>query len=103
MDITRFTLDLTGELVPVTTDDGPDHAFIPAALPPNWKLPERLWPLAAEAREYIGRLDEKGNAMRNPSLLLQPLQKREALRSSSMEGTYATAKELLLFELARDQ
>jgi Fic family protein len=37
--------------------------------------------------------------MANPSLLIHPLQKREALRSSSLEGTYATAKELLLFEL----
>ena len=100
MDINRFTPAKTGELVQVTTDDGPDFAFIPAPLPPNWKVPERLWSLVAEAREQIGRLDEKGRAMRNPSLLLDPLQKREALRSSAMEGTYATAKELLLFEIA---
>lgn len=32
-------------------------------------------------------------------MLLTPLQRREALRSSSLEGTYASAEELLLFEL----
>lgn len=100
MDITRFTPEKTGQLVPVMTDDGPDHAFIPDPLPPKWEFPVRLWPLLAEAREQLARLDEKGRTVPNPSLLLDPLQKREALRSSSIEGTYATAKELLLFELA---
>jgi len=33
----------------------------------------------------------------HPELLLRPLQTREAIRSSSLEGTYATPKELLLF------
>jgi len=37
--------------------------------------------------------------MPNHSLLLRPLQQREALRSSSMEGTYATPEELLLFQV----
>lgn len=37
--------------------------------------------------------------MKNYELLLQPLQSREALRSSSLEGTYTTAKQLLLFEI----
>jgi len=63
-------------------------------------FPVRLWPLLAEAREELARLDEKGLTVSNPSLLLEPLQKWEALRSSSIEGTYATAKELLLFELS---
>jgi Fic family protein len=100
MDITRFTSNLTGKLVPVVTDDGQDHGFIPAPLPPQWEFPARLYPLLIEARQQLARLDEKGKNMQNPSLLLQPLQKSEALRSSSLEGTYATAKELLLFELA---
>jgi Fic family protein len=100
VDVSRFTPAKTGELVPVRTDDGPDHAFVPAPLPPNWAFPPRLWPLLAEAREQLARLDEKGKTIQNPSLLLEPLRKREAVRSSSIEGTYTTAKELLLFELA---
>lgn len=99
MDTTRFTADKTGQLVRVVTEDGPDSAFIPDPLPPNWAFPARLWPLLADAREQLARLDEKGKTVPNPTLLLEPLQKREALRSSSIEGTYATAKELLLFEL----
>lgn len=103
MDTTRFSEQKTGQLVAVKTDDGPDYAFIPDPLPPNWEFPARLWPLLAQAREQLARLDEKGKTVPNPTLLLEPLQKREALRSSSIEGTYATAKELLLFELDRRQ
>ena len=100
METGRFTDDKTGQLVPVMAEDGPDHAFVPDPLPPKWEFPVRLWPLLAEAKEQLARLDEKGRTVPNPTLLLDPLQKREALRSSSIEGTYATAKELLLFELA---
>lgn len=100
MDSSRFTEAKTGELVAIVAEDGPDYAFIPDPLPPRWEFPTRLWPLLAEAREELARLDEKGRTVPNPTLLLDPLQKWEALRSSSIEGTYATAKELLLFELA---
>lgn len=100
MDPTRFTESRTGELVRITTLNGPDWAFVPEPLPPKgWYFPTRLWPLLAEAQEQLARLDEKGRTVPNPTLLLDPLQKREALRSSSLEGTYATAKELLLYEL----
>lgn len=52
-----------------------------------------------EAREALARLDGVGRYMPNYNLLLRPLQRREALRSSSLEGTYATPQQLLLFEL----
>ena len=100
MDASRFTEKRTGQLARITTADGPDWAFVPDPLPPkDWEFPADLWPLLAEAREQLARLDEKGRTVPNPTLLLDPLQKREALRSSSLEGTYATAKELLLYEL----
>jgi Fic family protein len=99
MDATRFTKSKTGELVRIATPEGPDWAFLPNPLPPAWEFPARLWPLLGEAIEQLARLDEKGRTMANPTLLITPLQKREALRSSSLEGTYASAKELLLYEL----
>jgi Fic family protein len=34
----------------------------------------------------------------NPLHLINPLQRREALASSSIEGTYTTASDLLLFD-----
>jgi len=37
--------------------------------------------------------------LRSPMLLLRPLSDREAIQSSRLEGTYASPKELLLFEL----
>jgi len=98
MEISHFTESKTGELVKVYLPDE-DWAFIPDPLPPKWKFPTRLWPLLTKAKESIARLDGIGRTLSNPQLLLQPLQSREALRSSSLEGTYASPQELLLFEL----
>src|SRR3546814_16661192 len=36
--------------------------------------------------------------MANPVLLIRPLQRREAVSSSGMEGTYTTLSDLFLFE-----
>ncbi|MEA2465010.1 MAG: hypothetical protein QOJ98_2757 [Acidobacteriota bacterium] len=98
MDRDRFTSGKTGSLVSVAIGT-PDWAFIPAPLPRKWQVPLDLWPLLAEAKEELARLDGIGRALPHPELLLRPLQSREAIRSSSLEGTYASAEELLLFEL----
>lgn len=55
--------------------------------------------MLVSAHAELGRLDGIGRTLPNPALLLRPLQSREAIRSSSLEGTYASAEELLLFEL----
>jgi len=55
--------------------------------------------MLGEAKQLLGTLDGKGSTIPNPELLLRPLQRREALRSSSLEGTYASPEELLLFEM----
>jgi Fic family protein len=99
MDRSRFITESTGRLVPVSIGT-PDWAFIPAPLPRKWPVPLELWPLLATAREELARLDGIGHTLPDPKLLLRPLQGREALRSSSLEGTYASAEELLLFELS---
>ena len=94
-----FGLDSPGRLVKVSFPDV-DWAFVPDPLPPDWSFPADLWPLLAEAKQEVARLDGAGLHMPAPDLLLRPLQKREALRSSSLEGTYATPQQLLLYELA---
>jgi Fic family protein len=99
MDESRFTDAKTGTLTRIVAPGGPEWAFLPDPAPPKWEFPPRLWPLLLEANEELTRLDERGRTMANPSLLMTPLQKREALRSSSLEGTFATAKELLLYEM----
>ncbi|MBI3464077.1 MAG: hypothetical protein HY000_13625 [Planctomycetes bacterium] len=58
-------------------------------LPPDWEFPIRLWPLLAEAKQQVGILEGLGRNLPNPAILLRPLADREAIRSSSLEGTYA--------------
>lgn len=98
MDATLFTSARTGRLTPVTVGQ-PDWAFIPDPLPRKWHVPNEMWPMLADAKAELARLDGIGRTLPNPLLLLRPLQRREAIRSSSLEGTYASAEELLLFEL----
>lgn len=100
MDVTRFKDTKTGKFVPIRTATGGDFAFIPDPLPPQWDFPTHLWPRLAEAKERLGHLDGIGKTLPDPELLLSPLKNREALASSRIEGTYATAQELMLFEMS---
>lgn len=99
MERDRFTPNAPGELRQVTLGHPKDWAFIPHPLPPQWEIAASTWPLLVQAKEDLGRLDGVGRYMPNYNLLLRPLQRREALRSSSLEGTYATPEQLLLFEI----
>jgi Fic family protein len=99
VELFRFTESKTGQVVEVSGVPGISHAFIPDALPPEWEWPVELWPLLLKAKEELARLDGIGRHLPNPQLLLTPLQRREAQRSSSLEGTYATPQQLLLFEI----
>lgn len=58
-----------------------------------------IWPLLAEAKQQLGILEGVGRTLSNPGILLRPVQDREALRSSRLEGTYVTATELLVYEM----
>lgn len=98
MDASRFTTQKTGQLVKISVPHA-DWSFVPDDLPPKWLFPDALWPLLAEAREYLGTLNGIGRSLPDPELLLRPFQRREALRSSSLEGTYASPQELMLFEI----
>jgi Fic family protein len=53
-----------------------------------------------QAREELARLDGVGRHLPNPQILLTPMQNREAQRSSSIEGTYATPQQLAMFEMS---
>ena len=99
MDLSRFTEKKTGQIVEVSGVPGVSHSFIPNPLPPQWDWPNELWPVLLYAKEELARLDGIGRYLPNPHLLLTPLQRREAQRSSSLEGTYATPQQLLLFEI----
>jgi Fic family protein len=96
MDINRFSPNSPGKITPI---DGGLHAFIPLPLPPAWKFPDRLWPLLADAKQQLGLLEGIGRSLPNPGIILRPLEDREAIKSSRLEGTYVTQTELLLFEM----
>lgn len=100
MDQNAFTTDSPGKTVRIILPDGPDWAFVPDPLPSiKWQFPVRLWPLLSEVKLQLGVLEGIGRNLPNPGILLRPMENREALKSSELEGTYATAKELLLFDL----
>jgi Fic family protein len=101
MDITAFGEFKTGQLVPIGRGAHEEWGFVPANLPPAWEVPASLWPLVSKANAKVGQLDGIGRTLPNPTLLLRPLQRREALKSSSLEGTFVDPQELLLFEVRR--
>lgn len=101
MDSQGFTNDHTGDLRrfrnPQTGRD--DWLFVPYELPAAWSIPERFWPMLVDAREALGQLNGIGQTLSDPNLLLRPLQTREAITASAIEGTFVTPQQLLLYEL----
>lgn len=98
MDLKAFSEFKTGRLVPISFHGKSDHAFIPNPLPAAEVRNDRFWPHLMEARTKLERLSVMGDHLPDVNLLLRPLQRREALTSNSLEGTFVTPQELLLFE-----
>jgi cell filamentation protein, protein adenylyltransferase len=96
LDVNKFTEHAPGRVV----RDGDRSSFVPDDLPPNWQMPSELWPLLVEAHRHLALLEGVGRYLPNPAILLRPLLDREAIQSSRIEGTFATPREYLLFELA---
>ncbi|OYY27894.1 MAG: hypothetical protein B7Y65_01625 [Azorhizobium sp. 35-67-15] len=90
-----FERSPSGTLVP--TERG-QWAFVPKPLPPTNVDFGVLSSELADAAAALGELNGVSRTLRNPYLLIRPLQAREALTSSSMEGTYTTLDDLLLVE-----
>jgi Fic family protein len=102
MDRALFREHAPGTLVPIATPQ-PDWAFVPQPLPRDWTVPATLVSLLVDARQSLARLDGAGRYMPAHTILLRPLQRREALRSSALEGIFATAEELLAYGLEPKQ
>jgi len=77
---------------------GNQWAFLPNPLPPKIDFAALMEPLQ-DAAIAIGNLNGSGRQIDNPSLVIRPLQRQEALLSSAMEGTFTTANALALAEL----
>lgn len=74
-----------------------ERAFVPNPLPPKVELGELALQLG-EAMAAIGELRGACRRLPNAYILIRPLQRREALTSSAMEGTFSTDDELILAE-----
>jgi len=94
MDANAFT-NPSGELRPLV---GGGLAFIPAPLPPEHLDMAQLAIPVSEALQAMGELKGAARRLANPWLLIQPMQRAEALATSAMEGTYTTMDQLVLEE-----
>jgi len=98
MDVEEFRRSPCGRLVP--TLDGA-WAFVPDPLPPTVDLGP-LAALLAEASLGLGELKGMARSLASPELLIRPLQRREAVASSAIEGTMTSLSELYLLEAGAD-
>jgi Fic family protein len=73
------------------------QAFLPRPLPPELDLRPMLDPLG-EAVQLLGELRGAARRTENPYILIEPLQRREALTTSAMEGTHTSIENLILEE-----
>ncbi|MBL0928285.1 MAG: Fic family protein [Phycisphaerales bacterium] len=62
-------------------------------------MDDEQWAALVEAKSRLMLVEGAGQRLMEPAMLLRPLQRREAIRSSAIEDIDATAEELLLFEL----
>ena len=83
----------------VTTTGGA-LAFLPNPLPPEVAYDETLVADLGAAMLAVGRLDGIVRQLPNPFLLVRPLQLREAVASSKIEGTQTDLRQLLLYQAA---
>jgi Fic family protein len=95
MDDASFTTDAPGTLVAIPEGCS---AFIPAPLPRSLNLPPRTQRRLSEADDAIGRLAGVFERVASPYLIATPLQRREAILSSMIEGTYTTPQDMILLE-----
>jgi len=77
--------------------------YVPGPLPPSlapaWSLTTQL----SQADRAVAELAGVGRMLPNPHLLIDPFVRREAVLSSRIEGTTATARQLALFEVTAVQ
>lgn len=99
MRVDDFQENAPGQLVPLGGIPGVSQAFLPDRLPVKLLWPNDLWPILLEARTSLASLNGAGRHLPNPKLLIRPLQQREALRSSSLEGTWTPPDQQALFDL----
>lgn len=98
MNIKKLSQSGTGKLVKVPQGY---WAFVPNPLPPAIEFSPKLVNALSEADRTLGALEGMGRTLPNPTLLVMPYARREAVLSSRIEGTQASLSDLFLFEAAK--
>jgi Fic family protein len=105
----RLATSPVGDLVPVTGhdrryDEHYEHvAFLPHRLPDSVDLAPATWTSVTTAQAAIARLDGAVSELPDPTLLVRPLIRREAVSTSALEGTYTGFGDLLGAEASRKE
>lgn len=99
MDPTRFVAPEWGSAVDVG-GIASYVTFVPAPLPVELVLPARTIMLLSEADAALGRLAGAGRLLPDPHLLVNAYITREAVSSSSIEGTQASVTEVFDAEVS---
>lgn len=94
MDPKEFAHSPSGTLVQTVFGQ---KAFVPNPLPPSIDF-NRCMTEVDRASRAMAELKGMSYKVTNPLHLINPLQQREAIASSGMEGTYTTPSDLLLFD-----
>lgn len=95
MEVERFRSSPVGTVVPISGTDTRfgetyEHwAFVPHPLLGEVDLSPTARDAVTEAALALGRLDQAGMQIPNPTLLRRPTLRREAQSTSALEGTYA--------------
>jgi cell filamentation protein, protein adenylyltransferase len=96
MQLSDFTVDAPGIVAPSL-----DRVlcFQPHPLPPRLSLDMETGVILSQADHALGKLSGTGRMLPNPHLLIAPFLRREAILSSKIEGTVASAREIAAFEI----
>lgn len=93
-----FTSQASGQVMRVGQGEAAYHAFVPTPLPPAFGLDPELILTLSDADRALGELAGLGRAIANPSLLVRPFMRQEAVLSSRIEGTQADLADLYGYE-----
>src|SRR5437762_127334 len=77
------------------------NTFIPAPLPPKLALPHAVEREVEEATHLLGQVEMCRTLLPNANLLIYGSLQREAIASSTIEGTIASPEELVLFQVSQ--
>lgn len=98
MNIESFQKSPSGRLVKTGQSESAYYGFVPNPLAPELPFDAELTRTLSDADRSVGELAGLGRTMANPSLLIGPFIRREAVLSSRIEGTEAGITDLYAYE-----